>query len=83
MAPAGWHSTTLTGLAAKIYGTALIISMLSSVVLVLRLIARLKMSQFSLEDWLMCTGWEKSPYALFIHSCSHCYAVSAEADAYS
>lgn len=83
MAPAGWHYITPTGLAANIDGTALAFSILSTIVLVLRAIARLKMAQFSLEDWLMCTGWVRITYALFVHSCSHCYAVSADADAYS
>ncbi|KAI3400711.1 hypothetical protein diail_1920 [Diaporthe ilicicola] len=57
MAPAGWHSITPTGLAADIYGTALAFSILSTIVLALRVYARMKMKQFSLEDWLMCIGW--------------------------
>lgn len=60
MAPAGWHSITPTGLAANIYGTALAFSIMSTVVLALRVVARMKMSQFSLEDWLMCIGWVSS-----------------------
>lgn len=80
MAPAGWHSIEPTGLAENIYGTALAFSIMSTIVLVLRVIARLKMNQFSLEDWLMCIGWVSSSSALFIHTC---YAVPADADAYS
>lgn len=57
MAPAGWHSITPTGLAANIYGTALAFSILSTIVLALRVYARMNMKQFSLEDWLMCVGW--------------------------
>ncbi|KAH8779806.1 hypothetical protein F5883DRAFT_192460 [Diaporthe sp. PMI_573] len=57
MAPAGWHPITPTGLAANIYGVALAFSILSTIVLGLRVYARLSLNQFSLEDWLMCTGW--------------------------
>lgn len=72
MAPVGWHSITPTGLAANIYGTALAFSILSTIVLALRVIARLKMNRFSREDWLMCTGWVRFSHALFIHKCSNC-----------
>lgn len=83
MAPTGWHSITPTGLAANIYGTALAFSILSTIVLALRVIARLKMDRFSREDWLMCTGWVWFSYAVFIHSYSHCCEVPADADTFS
>lgn len=77
MAPAGWHSITPTGLAANIYGTALAFSIMSTIVLALRVLARMKMNQFSLEDWLMCIGWV-SFSCIFMHICSHCNAVPAD-----
>ena len=87
MAPAGWHPITPTGLAANIYGVALAFSILSTIVLGLRVYARLSLNQFSLEDWLMCIGWVSLSRAFFIHICPtatpHCYHVPAEADAYS
>ncbi|KAG6355391.1 hypothetical protein INS49_003353 [Diaporthe citri] len=58
MAPAGWHSITPTGLAANIYGTALAFSILSTIVLALRMVARLEMNQFSLEDYLIVFLWQ-------------------------
>lgn len=57
MAPAGWHPITPEGGAANIYGVALAFSILSTIVLALRVYARQRMKQFSLEDWLMCIGW--------------------------
>lgn len=67
MAPAGWHSITPTGLAANIYGTALAFSIMSTIVLALRVLARTKMNQFSLEDWLMCIGWVRFSCILHPH----------------
>ncbi|KAK2601355.1 hypothetical protein N8I77_010810 [Diaporthe amygdali] len=57
MAPAGWHPITPEGGAANIYGVALAFSIVSTIVLALRVYARQRMKQFSLEDWLMCIGW--------------------------
>ncbi|POS71064.1 hypothetical protein DHEL01_v210542 [Diaporthe helianthi] len=68
MAPTGWHPMEPTELAATIYGVALAFSILSTVVLGLRVYARLRMKQFSLEDWLMCIGWSLFLWQVFFLS---------------
>ncbi|KAF3767176.1 hypothetical protein M406DRAFT_16824, partial [Cryphonectria parasitica EP155] len=48
---------TPTGLAADIYGVTLAFSILSTIVLGLRVTARIQSMKFAIEDALMCVGW--------------------------
>jgi hypothetical protein len=81
MAPAGWHPITPVGLAANIYGVALAFSILSTIVLGLRVYARMSLKQFSLEDYLMCVGWVSQttcmhfPSRLFYYYAALCTAL--------
>ncbi|KAI1493357.1 hypothetical protein F5X96DRAFT_622182 [Biscogniauxia mediterranea] len=57
MAPPGWIAVQPTGLASAILGVTLTFSILCTVVMVLRVYTRIRMSNFALEDWLMCVGY--------------------------
>lgn len=57
MAPAGWHALQPTGVAAAILGVAITFSILSTIVMSLRVFVRVRMGMFSTEDWLMCAGY--------------------------
>ncbi|KAH6648711.1 hypothetical protein BKA67DRAFT_538730 [Truncatella angustata] len=57
MAPAGWYPIQPTGVAAAILGVAITFSILSTIVIALRVWTRFKMRMFSVEDWLMCIGY--------------------------
>lgn len=57
MAPPGWHSIQPTGLASAILGVALTFSILSTIVISLRVFVRVRTRLFGDEDWLMCIGY--------------------------
>ncbi|KAH8657950.1 hypothetical protein BX600DRAFT_468437 [Xylariales sp. PMI_506] len=57
MPPPGWHAIQPEGLSASILGVSIAFSIMCTVVITLRVIARLKMKMFTLEDTLMCIGY--------------------------
>ncbi|KAK3934133.1 hypothetical protein QBC46DRAFT_400590 [Diplogelasinospora grovesii] len=58
MAPAaGWHPIEPTGLARSILAVAITFTILSFIVLSLRVAIRIRLRIFAIEDWLMCIGF--------------------------
>ncbi|RFU27484.1 hypothetical protein B7463_g8845, partial [Scytalidium lignicola] len=53
----GWLAIQPTGLAAAILGVTLTFSILSFIVMLLRVGIRLRLGLFATEDWLMCVGF--------------------------
>ncbi|KAH7134416.1 hypothetical protein EDB81DRAFT_903381 [Dactylonectria macrodidyma] len=69
MAPPGWHAIEPTGLARAILGVTLTFSILSIVVITLRVGVRLRLGRFATEDGLMCVGFVIN----MVHNSVICY----------